>query len=85
MILTPELMQKCNAVFRRLLRIKGCIWALNDTFLLLNEGQDVQNESNRSLLSVFRHEMAHVIRVLDVHLMDVAVHRSWREAQASYL
>ncbi|GAV00009.1 hypothetical protein RvY_10926 [Ramazzottius varieornatus] len=82
MILTPDLMLKCNAVFRRLLRIKGCIWTLNDTFLLLNEVQDVQNEGNRSFLSVVRHEIAHVIRVLDVHLMDVAVHRSWRESQA---
>ncbi|OQV23379.1 putative Gamma-tubulin complex component 6 [Hypsibius exemplaris] len=82
MIITPPLIRKCNAVFRRFLRVRGCTWALNDAFIVLSEWKGVENDSNRCLLSIYRHEMAHFIRVLDNHLMDVAVSRPWIDLQA---
>ena len=81
MIITPQLMQKCNVVFRSLLRTRGCTWAMNEAFILLSEGQGVTSDENRCVISVYRHEMAHFIHVWEAHLIDVAFSRPWTDLQ----
>ncbi|OWA53751.1 hypothetical protein BV898_18173 [Hypsibius exemplaris] len=57
--ITSPLIRKCNSVFRRFLRIRGCTWALNDAFIVLSEWKSVENNCNHCLLSTYRHQMAH--------------------------